>query len=199
MSDQPARHRAGRALAGRAASAGRAAVRGAQRALRLIELAAKIVAVATGLVFGGAVFLGVVYRYVFASPFPYATELPRVLFPWFIMMGAVLAAARGEHLRLEVVTARLPRRLRLALLVVTSALVVFSFWVLVEVSVAMLPSMQRASTPLLDWPVSIGFASVPVGLGGIALCVALRLVTELFGGAEAGPEPIGHDASVAGW
>lgn len=176
------------------------AARLAHRTLGVIEVTTKVVAVATGLVFGAAVFLGVVYRYVFVTSFPYATELPRVLFPWFIMMGATLAASRGEHLQLEVVTARLPRLARLALLVVTSVAVIFSFWVFTEVAIAMLPNMHRASTPLLSWPVSVGFASVPLGLGGIALCVALRLVVALFDATDGDPAgPSGPQTPAGGW
>lgn len=177
-----------------ARSRGARVVAAVEATLRAIQVVTKVVALATGLVFGAAVFLGVFYRYVLGSPFPYAVELPRVLFPWFIMSGAILAAARDEHLRLEVLTGRLPRAARTALLAVTSLLVIFSLWVLADVATTMLPRVHQQTTPLLGWRASYGFASVPVGLGGIAVAVALRLVVALLQGpppADTPPPTVG--------
>ncbi|MBV9065727.1 MAG: TRAP transporter small permease subunit, partial [Methylobacteriaceae bacterium] len=63
--------------------------------VRSIEIiAAALVALETAILFAG-----VVSRYLVHQPLTWSDELASILFLWLAMLGAVVAYARGEHMR----------------------------------------------------------------------------------------------------
>jgi TRAP-type C4-dicarboxylate transport system permease small subunit len=58
------------------------------------------------------IFSNVVGRYALNAGFAGGEELSRLLFVWLVFLGAILALQRQAHLGVELVQARLPRRLR---------------------------------------------------------------------------------------
>ncbi|WP_254070713.1 TRAP transporter large permease subunit [Acidisphaera sp. L21] len=65
-----------------------------------LRLAAEIPAAILMLAEIGILFTGVVYRYVLNDPLVWSDELAGTLFLWLVMLGAAVAVARGEHMRL---------------------------------------------------------------------------------------------------
>src|SRR6187399_2510257 len=51
-------------------------------------------------------FAGVVSRYVVHNPLTWSDELASILFLWLAMLGAVVAYARAEHMRMGALVAR---------------------------------------------------------------------------------------------
>lgn len=58
-------------------------------------------------------FLQVVMRYVFNSPFPWAEEVARYMFIWIVYLGAALAVLRRAHLEVDYFTMLLPKKMAL--------------------------------------------------------------------------------------
>ncbi len=54
------------------------------------------------------VFLNVLSRYIFKSSLPWSEELARFMFIWLTFVGAVIANANFEHMRLDFVVERFP-------------------------------------------------------------------------------------------
>src|SRR5690606_8539554 len=62
------------------------------------------------------VFSNVVLRYGFSSGISAAVELSRVILVWIIFLGAVVGLAKGAHLSVDTLLARLPQKARFACL-----------------------------------------------------------------------------------
>ena len=74
------------------------------------------------------VFGNVVLRYVFSSGIAWAEEIARLMFVWLIFLGAILALRRHAHLGVELVQARLPRKLRRLCAVISHLLMLYALW-----------------------------------------------------------------------
>lgn len=74
------------------------------------------------------VFGNVVLRYLFSSGIAWAEEIARLMFVWLIFLGAILALRRHAHLGVELVQARLPRKLRRLCAVVSHLLMLYALW-----------------------------------------------------------------------
>lgn len=140
----------------------------------------RVACVAAGTVMAGAVFLGVFYRYVLGDSLAYATALPTLLFPYFVMSGAILAAAKEDHLNVDFVLARMPDLLRRWVPFATRLLVVVAFAFVALVCVELVPTIALRTMPLLGWPASWAFYSLPVGFGGLALYTATETLAGLL-------------------
>ncbi|WP_245424171.1 TRAP transporter large permease subunit [Methylovirgula sp. 4M-Z18] len=71
--------------------------------IRLVEIPAACLVVAEIAV----LFSGVAARYVFRAPLTWSDEVASILFLWLAMFGAVLALAKGEHMRMTALVTRL--------------------------------------------------------------------------------------------
>lgn len=149
---------------------------------------AKIVCAITGTIMVIMVFLGVFYRYVLNASLDYATALPTVLFPYFIMSGAILAAPYGQHLSVDYVLLKMPKRVQPWILVATKLLVAVALILISLASLQLVPTLAMRTTPTLGWPASWTFYSLPVGFIGLALYSITDLLMDLLGEEAEGEE-----------
>lgn len=153
-----------------------------------LVVAMKLVCVSIGSVMAVLVFLGVIYRYFLGSSLVYATALPTFLFPYLIMGGAVIAAARREHLSVDYALLRTPRVLQRWLPFLTKLLVVVAFvWVAI-IAVRVLPTLATSITPLLGWPASWAFYSLPIGFSLLGFYAATEAIFDLLENLSQGNE-----------
>ena len=121
----------------------------------------------------GILFAGVVWRYVLNSPLFWSDEVAGLLFLWLVMLGAVIALRRGEHMRMTAVVSRLPPRAQ-RFVATLSALVVAIF-----VAEILLPATsymvdeELMMSPALQLPDSWRVAGLLVSLV-LLLLIALR-------------------------
>lgn len=59
----------------------------------------------------GIVFLNVLSRYIFKISLPWSEELARFMFVWLTFVGAVIANANFEHMRLDFVVEKFPKKI----------------------------------------------------------------------------------------
>lgn len=166
----------------------RVAVGAVQSALVTV---AKAVCAITGTVMVIMVALGVFYRYVLGDSLEYATALPTVLFPYFIMGGVILAAASRQHLGVDYVLLRLPERVQPWILVTTKLLVAVAMILISLACLELVPTLARRVTPVLGWPASWTFYSLPAGFIGLAIYSITDLLMDLLG-EEAESEEVGR-------
>ena len=143
------------------------------KASRVIELAlalALIVAVVLN-------FVNVIGRYGFGRSFLAADEVQTYIMVYMAFLGAAVATRRGLHLRMDVLSRRLPasirgflRELELLVLIGLSALVTWVAWQYAGQMYALGARSQTAQIPM--W---IPHGAIAAGFGLMALVGCLKL------------------------
>ncbi len=109
------------------------------------------------------VFLNVVLRYGFSSGIPFSVEVSRVLLVWIIFLGASVALAKGAHISVDALVARLPQKARFTCFLVSYGLMLWCCWLLGKGS---------WSLTLIEWNNRLALSGIPVGLNYAAGLVA---------------------------
>lgn len=122
------------------------------------------------------IFTNVVLRYGFSSGISSAVEISRVILVWVIFLGAVVGLAKGAHLSVDALVARLPRKARFACFLVSYGLMLWCCWLLGQGSWALTRIEWGNVTPLTGVPVGLTYAAGLVA----AVMMALVLVIELW-------------------
>lgn len=121
----------------------------------------------------GIIFAGVVSRYIFSRPLLWIDEVAGLTFLWLGMLGAVVALARNEHMRLTLFFEMLPRHIQP--LVHTLSLMVIA----VVLAALIKPAVDYA---ILESVIVSSVLGIPKGwrvaalLAGLILMLALVLV-----------------------
>lgn len=141
-----------------------------------IEMVCKAVLLLSGFGLLAVLVVNVFVRYVLEGSVKAASELPTLLFPWFVMGGVVLAAVRGNHVAMQLTMHTLPppgRRV-LSLLIHGLSTVVFAVlgWHAIENTVI---AHDELST-ILHVPGSVGYAALTATFFMLALCAATAFV-----------------------
>ncbi len=133
-------------------------------------LAAMLVVVEVALLLAG-----VVSRYGFDAPLVWSDELAGAVFLWLAMLGAVIALARGEHMRLGAVVALAGPRLAAGLQALAAAVVaVFVLEIVVPAYDYALEQWQITS-PALEFPDGLRVAAILVAAVLMLVLAAHRL------------------------
>jgi TRAP-type C4-dicarboxylate transport system permease small subunit len=144
------------------------------RAVELILTAAFIFAVVLN-------FATAADRYIFKHSIIGSDEIQTFIMIWMTFVGAAAASWRHQHLRMDVITARLPRRVRVALFGIELVLILGLMTVLAKESFTYAAQMQRLDrrSDLAGLPMWLPHSAIFVGFGLIALVTLWRIV-ELF-------------------
>jgi len=122
------------------------------------------------------VFSNVVLRYGFSSGISAAVELSRVILVWVIFLGAVAGLAKGAHLSVDILIARLSPKPRFVCFLVAQGLMLWCCWLLAQGSWALTRIEWGNVTPLTGIPVGLSYAA---GLFA-AVMMAIVLLIELW-------------------
>lgn len=148
----------------------------ARRMDAALELFCKSVLLLSGFGLLIVLFINVFVRYVLEGSMAAASELPALLFPWFVTGGMVLAAVRGNHVAMQLTMHMLPpagRRVLSYLIHGLSALVFFMLaWYSIENT---LIAHDEVST-ILHVPGSFGYAALTVAFSLLALSACSAFV-----------------------
>lgn len=77
------------------------------------------------------VFLNVALRYIANTGLTWSEEIAVNLFVWVIFLGAILAGLDGLHIKVDMLTRQLPRKIQKIFLVISSMCVLFALGVLI--------------------------------------------------------------------
>ena len=109
------------------------------------------------------VFIGVIWRYVLNNSLVWSDELSRLLFAWITWLGLSVGEAHKEHIKISMVTDRLPFRAQHAVNVIsnliTIAIAAIVSYYVIQVSNTMAGQMYVT----LKVPYAIGYWSIPIG------------------------------------
>jgi len=146
---------------------------------------------------------GVVMRFVFNSPIPWADELASILFLWLANLGAAVALRRGTHMRTTALISRWSPRARAW----SEALAIAAPCLMLAILIGPMADYARdewvVQTPALAWPNTVRAAAVPVGAAFMIAIGLLRLarigIADLIGVAAAIGALAGLLYLEAGW
>jgi TRAP-type C4-dicarboxylate transport system permease small subunit len=138
--------------------------------------------VLAGLLLVGSVainFANVIGRWVFSASIYWAEEAMLFLMVGCVFLGSGVVAWSGRQIRMDVIVGMLPPRVRRALdliselvFIVTALAIIYFAWPVISSLYEFDQRSQAADIPLV-----IPQAMIPIGLGIMALLVAVRLVT----------------------
>ena len=138
-----------------------------------------------------------VLRYSTGSSLQWANEVPELLFPWLVMSGVVLAAARGAHIATVFLIHALPSGAQRIVGVLTWLVVAGLYLTVSWATYGMLDIVHDEKSPIMHVPGSVTYGCV---MGGMVLMALLALLsakrawstkpqTSGDGDAEAPPAP----------
>src|SRR2546423_10696778 len=147
----------------------------------LIEVPAAILVVGEVLV----LLAGVIMRFVFNTPTPWADELASIRFLWLANLGAAVALRRGTHMRTTALVSRWSPRAQAWAEALAIAAPCLMLVILIGLMAEYAHDEWVVQTPALSWPNTVRAAAVPVGSAFMIAIGLLRLarlgVADLIG------------------
>ncbi|MFB3816980.1 MAG: TRAP transporter small permease [Candidatus Methylomirabilales bacterium] len=151
--------------------------------LRKLELVARGLELTISLTFLAvivvAVFLQVLFRYVFEAPLSWTEELARTSLIWLTFVGAAVAVRRQAHFALALVVGRLPARFRPLWEAFLASLIVIFLVVLLYQGIQMLPLVHSQLSPSLELPMSYAYLAIPAGAALMLVHLGVALAEHL--------------------
>ncbi|GGW57582.1 hypothetical protein GCM10007158_18410 [Vreelandella hamiltonii] len=128
--------------------------------------------------------MGVATRYLFSTNIGWVAEIPNLFFPWLTMGAIVAAAAKNEHIGIDLMVEKLPKfpKKIVILSVNVIALVAFSTMAYHGLNVVDIAGGQRF--PITRLGMSWAYWSVVVGFAGLALIALVNIALILMGVEE---------------
>lgn len=150
----------------------------------VFETGSRVIEVLLGLAFIFAVLLNFVAaadRYIFKQSIIGSDEIQTYIMVWMTFVGAAVVSWRHRHLRMDVLSSRLPRPLRTALLAAELFLILGLTGLLASRSFEYAAAMEILDrrSDLAGLPMWIPHGALFIGFTLIALVAAWRLI-ELF-------------------
>lgn len=132
---------------------------------KIVQYIEKFVACVCVVLMSVLVFTGVIARWVFNHSLAVTDEMSTYLFVLLSFMGTAIAARRGAHLGLSIVTDRVKPRTRVIIQAVMYGASAFFCLLIVIFGVQMVVSQYRLGqeTAAMQWPEWIYGSFVPVG------------------------------------
>lgn len=157
---------------------------------RGIATLCRSVVLLTGIALLVSIGTGVAARYVMnVGGIHWAEELPKQLFPWFIMAGVVLALQTGNHIAVDLVMRFLGETGKRLLIVLTNLIIAGAYIWLCLIGLEVAEITAAEINPMLGTPGSLPFYALAAGSALTALgALVLALRVALLGPAAA-PQP----------
>jgi TRAP-type C4-dicarboxylate transport system permease small subunit len=114
------------------------------------------------ILFTVVVFLQVVYRYALHTPLPWSEELAMFLFQWCLFLGAAVAVRHRKHFYVDLVVSDLPRQLRRATEILTSAIIFTVAYVMIHMGIKMVVHSMGYVLPGLQFSIAYAYLVFPI-------------------------------------
>jgi TRAP-type C4-dicarboxylate transport system permease small subunit len=122
------------------------------------------------------VFVNVAMRYLLNTGLTWSEEVAVNLFVWVIFLGAVLAGLEGLHIKVDLLTSKLPRGLQKVCLVVSALCVLFAMGVLIVGGIGVVEVSHRNISAATGLP----FSYIAVSLIVCAVCLSLTTLYDTY-------------------
>ena len=161
------------------------------RLFYLLNQTEEIVIVAMFALMVAVIFLQVIMRYVFSNSLSWSEELGKFLFVWITWLGISLGERKGEHIKITMLTDRLPFRVAQAVNILSEIVVIVICAVTFYYGISLVFSQMGTHYAGIKISVSWGYLAVVIGCGLMILRSIWgfgRSLKYLFKGAPAGQD-----------
>lgn len=118
------------------------------------------------------VFINVAMRYLMNSGLTWSEEIAVNLFVWVIFLGAILAALEGLHIKVDMLTNKLSKKMQKVFMVIANLCVLFSMGILIWGGINVVEVTQRNVSAATGIP----FSYISVSLVVAAVCISVITV-----------------------
>jgi len=126
------------------------------------------------------VFLQVLFRYLLRQPLFWSEELPRYLLIWMCFLAAAVAQKHDAHINITLCLAPLSTRARQVLKILTDAVILVFFWVLIYSGSLVTSITAHHRSTALQLPMGLVYAALPVG----AILMSVYLFLQIADGVR---------------
>lgn len=139
-----------------------------------------------------SLLMGVVVRYLFSTNLGWITEVPNLVFPWLTMCAIVAAAARNEHIGVELVVEKLPRLPKKVVVLIVNLIAMIAFGVMAVHGLDVVEIAGSQRLPITQVNMSWAYWSVVVGFIGLAVVSFINIAMVLTGGNQFSEPQVSH-------
>ena len=127
-----------------------------------------------------SLLLEVFVRYFTSESLGWPHEMPNILFPWFVMMGIILAAQKGAHVSVNMLHHFLSENKNKILLVGINFISLCLFIYLAYLSLEVIEVVGDESYPVTDLNASWAYAAMTVGFAGLAITALTTIIRLVY-------------------
>lgn len=127
----------------------------------------------------GIIFLQVVLRYVFQSPFSWAEELARYLLIWITCLGSAYAIRDGMHISIGYLRSKLKDSARTVLTVVIYVMTLGFFVYCIKEGMLFSFAQWTQRSTAMQIPMTVPYIAIPLGFAIMFLVALECLIDEL--------------------
>ena len=150
--------------------------------LDLLEVVEKAILALSVFVMVVVMTYQIILRYVFGNSNAWSEELARYLFILSIMLAAAIAIRRNSHLQIDVLINLFSPRMKAIFTIISTVVAIVVMGFLLKYSLGLVATGAANITPGLQIPMSIPYASLPIGIVLMILTsieVIMKAVAEL--------------------
>ena len=127
----------------------------------------------------GIIFLQVVLRYVFQSPFSWAEELARYLLIWITCLGSAYAIRDGMHISIGYLRSKLKGTAKTIVTVVVYVMTLGFFIYCIKEGMLFSFAQWTQRSTAMQIPMTIPYIAIPLGFGIMFLVALECLIDEI--------------------
>jgi TRAP-type C4-dicarboxylate transport system permease small subunit len=142
--------------------------------------------------------LQVFYRYALGSPLVWSEEMARFLFVWITFIGAGYGIKNGLHIEMTYFYDKFPEKVQKFLQIVLNLVTIFFCIYLIPYAVEFVKSQHTIASTTLGFPMSIWYASVPIGFTLLVLRLIQKTVPMIIVKKEKSEMKVGSSNQVIG-
>lgn len=136
---------------------------------RVITLSASIVAIISLVLLFLSLLAEVIIRYLTTQGLGWPLELPKLLFPWLIMGGIVLAAQRGSHVSVDAIIHALNKHQARMLAIAMQIIVAVAFLALFHTGLKVIAITGSETYPMTGISAKWAYLALITGFLGMAM------------------------------
>lgn len=133
------------------------------KAIKVLDKIEDVVLVLMFAVMVLVIFFQVIMRYIFNNSLPWSEELGKFLFVWISWIGISIGHRRGEHIKIELLTGKLPYKAAQICNMLSELVVIWICAVTAYYGVIMTISQNHVNYAGIKISMSWGYVSVTVG------------------------------------
>ncbi len=149
--------------------------KGYSRFLDFLEMIEKIILTSTVVIMMFTMLYQIVLRYCFSSANAWSEELTRYLFIFNVMIACAMAVRRGSHLQIDVLIGGLKPKDKCVITLISTVMGICFMIFLLAYSINLCVIASHVISPGLEIPMSIPYASMPIG-AALMILTALEVV-----------------------